>query len=92
MQRFNYPKRLGEPQIRPDQSAALRAGWNELDCHGASRLAMTSLSDELSSPAWRARGWPKAGRGLRFMRSEATQTIASKNPHLKPWRRMPFML
>jgi hypothetical protein len=56
MQRFNHPKRFGEPQIRPDQSAALRAGWNELDCHGASRLAMTSLSDELPAPAWRARG------------------------------------
>jgi hypothetical protein len=52
------------------KSAALRAGWNELDCRGPAALAMTGSSDELPSPTCGG-GCPKGGRGLPTIRRAA---------------------
>jgi hypothetical protein len=70
-------ERLPVPQRK--KSAALRAGWNELDCHVDALLAMTrgealamaSSPKGFLSTAWRARGCPKGGRELRSKRRAA---------------------
>jgi hypothetical protein len=76
---WRWRGQASRPLPPPFYPAALRAGWNALDCHGPAALAMTRWGGFrdggffrwiLPSPAGGG-GWPKAGRGLPTIRREA---------------------